>query len=148
MLLEVLLACGILALAAGWLWVGQQAYRNMYYRQQLQTAGRGVVTQIRNLQQDAMLHNGGGRDIMQVLSQKPDGYVIGPPVIGGPKRRISFADWGCDSVYFSYYLAKLSFSTNGSPAAAGYYILKHRKAAQLEYKLAVQPVTGRVVVYE
>ena len=45
-------------------------------------------------------------------------------------------------------IKNLSYNENGNPTAIGGYRLEHRQLPDMYCQLTVQPVTGRVSVYE
>lgn len=45
-------------------------------------------------------------------------------------------------------IKNLSYNENGNPTAIGGYRLQHRQLPDMYCRLTVQPVTGRVTVYE
>ena len=45
-------------------------------------------------------------------------------------------------------IKNLSYNENGNPTAIGGYRLEHRQLPDMYCRLTVQPVTGRVTVYE
>ncbi len=146
MFLEVLLAAGILAACIGILTVQSDAWQAQRYKLQVRIAAQSLAADIRHLQQQALFDSDGTQVFLTVSSSEKKAYSF--------KRNLSivssvkFSKLNCEGVYFSTSIARLGFSKAGAPTASGSYILQHEALPSYRCVLSLQPVTGRVSVYE
>lgn len=146
LLLELLLAVGILAVCASAFSVRCSALQTQQHKLKVRLAAQTLAADLRQLQQQALFQAEGTQVSLTVASGKAVSYSFksGTKVL----RTITFSSLACDGVYFSSAITKLGFSKAGTPTASGSYILKHTALASYRCLLSVQPVTGRVSVYE
>ena len=117
-----------------------------YYKQQVRLSAQLLAADLRQLQQRTMYKSGGALRKLQVSSNNSSAYSFFDGWLEA--KRVDFSKLGCGEVYFSKSLSAVSFSTNGAPAVNGEYLLKHRRLPDFYCRLVVQPVTGRVLLYE
>lgn len=145
MLLELLLAAGILLVCVGVFAVRDIALQTQYQKLQVRMVARALAADIRQLQQQALFQAEGAQVFLTVGSNKQAySFKSGSSIV----RTVKFASLDCAGVYFSTSIARLAFSKAGNPTASGSYILQHEKLKTYRCQLLVQPVTGRVSVYE
>lgn len=143
-MLELLLALGCLGLAAVMLYLGSKTLQRQYYRQQLCYTAYMLAADIRQMQQQTLF--------------QPENYTYTLKVSDKDKHsyRIERAHkiWKCVrldadiSLTCEKAIKNLSYNENGNPTAIGGYRLEHRQLPDMYCQLTVQPVTGRVSVYE
>lgn len=145
LLLELLVAVGLLAACTSFLMVSDSSLQQQYYKLQVRIAGQALAADLRQLQQQALFQAEGSQIFLTVDSTNKAAYSFksGTSII----RRVSFTDLSCQGVYFNSSIARLGFSKAGNPTASGSYILKHERLASYRCQLSLQPVTGRVSVY-
>lgn len=143
---ELLLACAVLLSAAGFLFVQGEAVARQYYKRQVRVAAQVLASDLRALQQRALYKGSNAMRKLQPLSADKSVYTL----VDGMKvvATIAFSDFGCGEVYFQRSIASVSFGTLGAPTANGEYVLRHRKLGKFSCRVALQPVTGRVLIYE
>ena len=115
-----------------------------YHREQVRVSALLLASDLRQLQQEALFpEDTSSRDIR--INPEKNGYFW--TLKGSAVKAVHFTDYACEQVYFSSFLAKLSFSNNGAPSVNGYYRLQHRELDGFSYQVDVQPITGRVLAY-
>ncbi len=142
--LELVAAAAVLLVLSGTLLAGD-AFLRQHYKMQLRTAAAILALDIREEQRQAMFTDGLLNRYISVLSSG-EGYAFykNRKVIG----KVSFVEKGCEGVYFKQKIAQAQFTNTGAPSTTGSYELRHRKLADFFCTVAIQPVTGRVVVSE
>lgn len=145
-LLELLLACAVFIGAAGALFLQGRALLRQYYKQQVRLTAQLLAADLRQLQQRTLYRGSGAIRKLQVSSSNLSSYSFFDGWLEA--ARVDFSKLGCGDVYFSKSIAAVSFSTSGAPASNGEYWLRHRKLPDFYCRLVVQPVTGRVLIYE
>ncbi len=142
--LELAAAAFLLLLAWGVTFAGDACLRQ-YRRMQVRAAAAVLALDIRAEQRQAMFEDGILNRHISVLADN-EGYAFykNRKVVG----KINFALKGCEGVYFARKIAQAQFTNTGSPSATGSYELRHRKLEGFNCTVAIQPVTGRVVITE
>jgi hypothetical protein len=97
---------------------------------------------MRKLQQQALFSEGEQR-YLRSLSTGYDFYECGKKV-----KQVRFADKGWDIVLSWPKRFNVQFGVNGGPSATGTWVLRHNKLSNFSCEVAVQPVTGRIVISE
>ena len=145
LLLELLVAVGLLAACASFFVVHNSSLQQQYYKLQVRIAAQALAADLRQLQQQALFQAEAGQVFLTVDSNNKTAYSFksGTSIL----RRVKFADLSCQGVYFNTSIARLAFSKSGNPTASGSYILKHEQLSSYRCQLSLQPVTGRVSVY-
>lgn len=145
-MLELLLACAVLIGMSGAVFLQGRAVMRQYYKQQVRLSAQLLAADLRALQQRALYKGSNAMRKLQPLSTDNRVYTLvdGMNVVA----TIAFGDFGCDEVYFQRSIASVSFGTLGAPTANGEYVLRHRRLENFSCRVALQPVTGRVLVYE
>lgn len=119
---------------------------NAYIRQcaklQVRTAANLLASDMRKLQQQALFGEGEQR-YLRSLSTGYDFYERGKKV-----KQVRFADKGWDIVLSWPKRFNVQFGVNGGPSATGTWVLRHNKLSDFSCEVAVQPVTGRIVISE
>ena len=143
LLLELLAALAVIAVVGGSTMVQTNAWLEVYYKQQVQCAARQLAEHLRFLQQETMYAD---RATIILDTSNIRGYYIvdGAYVV----QNCTFASQGWPEVYFRERLPSIGFGTDGAPRSSGKYVLGHKKLLRYKYLVEVQPVTGRVLVYE
>lgn len=143
-LLELLALVGLITLSTGFVFLNTDALWQHYHKQQLRFCAQLLAADLRQLQQEALFPaDTSSRDIR--INPEKNGYFW--TLKGSAVKAVHFTDYACEQVYFSSFLAKLSFSNNGAPSVNGYYRLQHKELASFSYQVDVQPITGRVLAY-
>lgn len=140
--MEVLAVAVIIAFFAGALLPRSDAYVRQCARMQVRSAANLLVADMRKLQQQALFGEGEQR-YLRSLSSGYDFYERGKKV-----KQVRFADNGWDVVLSWPKRFNVQFGVNGAPSATGSWVLTHPKLENFSCTVAVQPVTGRVVVSE
>ena len=118
-------------------------YKNYLAKTQLALIANRVATDIVNLQEISLF---GGDRLQYYLDVEKSGYVMrsNRAVI----KRVGFAAMGCADIYFSWCSITIGFNSSGRPKSSHTLTLMHKNLSDLYYTIAVEPVTGRVVVNE
>ncbi len=143
LLTELLLLCGCLGILLTALTAGNAPLTRQYYREQLRLAAYTMASDIRNMQQQTMFQAQNNMCTLRLSSSNKYGYILYRN--NKVDRRVEFTDVLLEG---DSQMKVLSYSENGSPTASGSYRLRHSQLADSYYLLTVQPVTGRVTVYE
>lgn len=139
------MAAGILAMCTALLLVRSSALQKQYHRLQVRVAAQALAADLRCLQQEALFQAADAQTFLTVGSDKTKySFKKGMNII----RTVRFTSLNCEGVYFSSGIDRLAFSKAGNPTASGSYILKHNDLPNYRCQLSLQPVTGRVSVYE
>lgn len=145
-MLELLLACAVLIGMAGAVFLQGNTVMRQYYKQQVRLSAQLLAADLRALQQRALYKGSNAMRKLQPLSTDNSVYTLvdGMNVVAA----IAFSDFGCGEVYLQRSINSVSFGTLGAPNANGEYVLRHRRLEKFSCRVALQPVTGRVLVYE
>lgn len=141
-LVEVLAVVALIALIVSVLLPQSEGYSKHYAKLEVRAAAGLLAADIRKLQQDALFGEGEQR-YLRSLSSGYDFYVRGKRV-----KQVRFADYGWQVVLSWPKRFNVQFGVNGGPASSGTWVLRHSKLNNFSCSVAVQPVTGRVVVSE
>lgn len=146
-LIEFLAVMALAAVFSEFLLVQSSAFWQYYYKNQVRLVAQLLAADLRALQQETLFEVGTPRDIKTSSQNKS---VYGIYLTRTVKKRVAFDDYGCGDVYFKYGVDTLRFSYNGAPSQTvnSSYSLGHAKLANFSCRVEVQPVTGRVLVYE
>ena len=123
------------------LYMGTTGYEKALAAVQLETAAREFAQDILLTRERALA----GSDLGFIeLSNSRKGYwVYRRPNLVYKKR--GFASGGSEAFQFSSIPAYvIRFSINGSPSASGIFVLQHERIKSAQFKVSIQPVTGRV----
>lgn len=140
--MEALAVAALLAVMAGALLPQSLVYSESLAKLEVRAAANLLVADMRRLQQQALFGEGEQR-YLRSLSSGYDFYVQGKRV-----KQVRFADNGWDVVLSWPVRFNVQFGVSGSPGASGTWVLRHNKLPSFSCTVAVQPVTGRVVVSE
>ncbi len=140
--MEVLVVAVVVALVAGMLLPKSDAYVKHCAQMQVRNAANLLAADMRKLQQQALFGEGEQR-YLRSLSSGYDFYERGKKV-----RQVRFADNGWNVVLSWPVRFNVQFGVNGAPSATGSWVLTHGNLKNFSCTVAVQPVTGRVVVSE
>ena len=144
-LLEVMAFAAVLMLGSGFVYTQNVALWRNYHKEQVRFVAQLLASDLRQLQQQSLFRvNAITKDLR--TNQAQNGYYLTEK--GVATSAIRFADYACDEVYFASYIARVGFSQNGAPSSNGFYRLRHKQLTGFGYQVDVQPITGRVLVYE
>ena len=144
-LLELLALVAGIILATSFVFVQNERLWRQYHREQVRLSAQLLASDLRQLQQQSLFRvNAITKDLR--TNQAQNGYYLTEK--GVATSAIRFADYACDEVYFASYIARVGFSQNGAPSSNGFYRLRHKQLTGFGYQVDVQPITGRVLVYE
>ena len=144
LLLELLLALGCLGLAAVMLYPGSKTLQRQYYRQQLCYTAYLLAADIRQMQQQTLFQPENYTYTLKVSDKDKHSYRIERAhKIWKLVRLEPTISLTCEAQ-----MKSLSYDENGSPGVSGGYSLEHQQLPGMYFLLSVQPVTGRVTVYE
>ena len=142
LLIEVLAVVALLVVLAGVLLPQSVAYSKQYARWQVRTAANLLAADMRKLQQQALFGEGEQR-YLRSLSSGYDYYLKGKKV-----KQVRFADYGWNVELTWPKRFNVQFGVNGGPTYSGTWVVQHSEFAGVSCTVAVQPVTGRIVVSE
>lgn len=143
LLTELLLLCCCLGILLAALALGNAPLERQYYKEQLRLAAYTMAADIRAMQQQTLFQAQNNMYTLRLSSSNKYGYILYRN--NKVDRRVQFADVTLEG---DSQMKVLSYSENGNPTASGSYRLRHSQLADCSYLLTVQPVTGRVTVYE
>lgn len=141
--MELLAALAVIAAVGCSTMVQSSAWLEVCYKQQVQCAARQLAERLRLLQQEAMYAD--SATIFLDTSNIRGYYIVDGAYI---VQSYTFASMGWPEVYFRERLPSAGFGTDGAPRSSGKYVLGHKKLPKYKYLVELQPVTGRVLVYE
>lgn len=144
LLLELLLAIGCLGAFAAMLYPGSQMLQRQYYKQQLRYAAYLLAADIRQVQQRTIFQPENYTYTLKVSGNDKHGYKIYREQKVWKRVRLE----PTISLTCEAQMKSLSYDENGSPGVSGGYSLEHQQLPGVYFLLSVQPVTGRVTVYE
>ena len=142
LLIEVLAVVALLGVLAGVLLPQSVAYSKQYARLQVRAAANLLAADMRKLQQQALFGEGEQR-YLRSLSSGYDYYLKGKKV-----KQVRFADYGWNVELTWPKRFNVQFGVNGGPTYSGTWVVQHSEFAGVSCTVAVQPVTGRIVVSE
>jgi type II secretory pathway pseudopilin PulG len=142
LLIEVLAVVALVGVLAGVLLPQSVAYSKQYARLQVQAAANLLAADMRKLQQQALFGEGEQR-YLRSLSSGYDYYLKGKKV-----KQVRFADYGWNVELTWPKRFNVQFGVNGGPTYSGTWVVQHSGFAGVSCTVAVQPVTGRIVVSE
>ena len=142
LLIEALAVVALLGLVVASLLPQSVGYSKIYAKLEVRAAANFLAADMRKLQQQSMFGEGEQR-YMRSLSSGYDFYERGKKI-----KQVRFADNGWDLVLSWPKRFNVQFGVNGGPSATGTWILRHAKLENFSCTVAVQPVTGRIVVSE
>lgn len=145
LLVELLAACALLLLIAG-LFVQGRSLQRQYQKNQVRVAAEMLAADLRQLQQQSMFQPDGAGSTLKVTGTQATAYAIYNGFV--VEKSMKFAAVGCAEVYFSKKITSVYFSGSGSPVGSGDYVLRHKALSGFSCRLSLQPVTGRVTIYE
>ena len=142
LLIEVLAVVALLGVLAGVLLPQSVAYSKQYARLQVRAAANLLAADMRKLQQQALFGEGEQR-YLRSLSSGYDYYLKGKKV-----KQVRFADYGWNVELTWPKRFNAQFGVNGGPTYSGTWVVQHSEFTGISCTVAVQPVTGRIVVSE
>lgn len=143
LLLELLAVIFVIMMLTSGIMLESRGLEKAYYKNQVKLAAEQLGSELRSLQQNA-LYAASPTTFIDVNEKEAYQLSQGAQVL----RVYRFKNYGCEGVYFSGALSSTSFGSDGAPRASGSYTLSHRKNKGCRYIVELQPVTGRVLVYE
>ena len=141
-LVEVLAVVALLGVLAGVLLPQSASYSKHYARLQVRAAANLLAADMRKLQQQTIFGEGEQR-YLRSLSSGYDYYLKGKKV-----KEVRFADYGWKVELTWPKRFNVQFGVNGGPTYSGTWVVQHSEVSGISCKVAVQPVTGRIVVSE
>jgi type II secretory pathway pseudopilin PulG len=142
LLIEVLAVVALLGVLAVVLLPQSVAYSKQYARWQVRAVANLLAADMRKLQQQALFGEGEQR-YLRSLSSGYDYYLKGKKV-----KQVRFADYGWNVELTWPKRFNVQFGVNGGPTYSGTWVVQHSEFAGVSCTVAVQPVTGRIVVSE
>ena len=142
LLVEVLAVVALLGILAGVLLPQSVGYSKHYARLQVRAAANLLAADMRKLQQQSLFGEGEQR-YLRSLSSGYDYYLKGKKV-----KEVRFADYGWNVELTWPKRFNVQFGVNGGPTYSGTWVVQHSEISGISCMVAVQPVTGRIVVSE
>ena len=142
LLVEVLAVVALLGILAGVLLPQSVGYSKHYARLQVRAAANLLAADMRKLQQQALFGEGEQR-YLRSLSSGYDYYLKGKKV-----KEVRFSDYGWNVELTWPKRFNVQFGVNGGPIYSGTWVVQHSEFSRISCTVAVQPVTGRIVVSE
>ena len=142
LLVEVLAVVALLGILAGVLLPQSVSYSKHYARLQVRAAANLLAADIRKLQQQSLFGEGEQR-YLRSLSSGYDYYLKGKKV-----KEVRFTDYGWNVELTWPKRFNVQFGVNGGPIYSGTWVVQHSEISGISCTVAVQPVTGRIVVSE
>ena len=142
LLVEVLAVVALLGILVGVLLPQSVGYSKHYARLQVRAAANLLAADMRKLQQQSLFGEGEQR-YLRSLSSGYDYYLKGKKV-----KEVRFADYGWNVELTWPKRFNVQFGVNGGPTYSGTWVVQHSKISGVCCTVAVQPVTGRIVVSE
>ena len=140
--MDVLAVIALLGVLAGVLLPQSASYSKHYARLQVRAAANLLAADMRKLQQQTIFGEGEQR-YLRSLSSGYDHYLKGKKV-----REVRFADYGWKVELTWPKRINVQFGVNGGPTYSGTWVVQHSEVSGISCTVAVQPVTGRIVVSE
>ena len=142
LLVEVLAVVALLGILAGVLLPQSVGYSKHYARLQVRAAANLLAADMRKLQQQSLFGEGEQR-YLRSLGSGYDYYLKGKKV-----KEVRFADYGWNVELTWPKRFNVQFGVNGGPTYSGTWVVQHSEFRGVSCMVAVQPVTGRIVVSE
>ena len=142
LLVEVLAVVALLGILAGVLLPQSVSYSKHYARLQVRAAANLLAADMRKLQQQSLFGEGEQR-YLRSLSSGYDYYLKGKKV---KEVRFSYYGWNVELTWPKRF--NVQFGVNGGPTYSGTWVVQHSEISGISCTVAVQPVTGRIVVSE
>ena len=142
LLVEVLAVIALLGVLAGMLLPQSASYSKHYARLQVRAAANLLAADMRKLQQQTLFGEGEQR-YLRSLSSGYDYYLKGKKV-----KEVRFANYGWNVELTWPKRFNVQFGVNGGPTYSGTWVVQHSEVSGISCTVAVQPVTGRIVVSE
>lgn len=147
-MLEIVFAVSIMISAMYFLHTQYHSWQQYYFKNQLRTVAQFLASDLRQIQQHSLFQGEKATWVLKISASKAE-YRIYNGLAGGDLiKKVNFQQLNCGEVYFQNYITRVTFNNNGTPSETGAYILKHKKLATFRCRLTLQPVTGRVSLYE
>ena len=122
---------------------GREIAKNYLAKVQLKAVANTLATDIVYLQQKNLFD---GDNKFYIMEAESEGYSINSNK--ACLKRVNFAEMGCGNVYMNQFSVRIAFSNNGRPKGSKRLEVRHKMLKDLYYEVAIEPVTGRVVVHE
>ena len=142
LLVEVLAVVALLGVLVGVLLPQSVSYSKHYARLQVRAASNLLAADMRKLQQQSLFGEGEQR-YLRSLSSGYDYYLKGKKV-----KKVRFSDYGWNVELTWPKRFNVQFGVNGGPTYSGTWVVQHSEISGISCTVAVQPVTGRIVVSE
>ena len=142
LLVEVLAVVALLGVLASVLLPQSASYSKHYARLQVRAAANLLAADMRKLQQQTLFGEGEQR-YLRSLSSGYDYYLKGKKV-----KEVRFANYGWNVELTWPKRFNVQFGVNGGPTYSGTWVVQHSEVSGISCAVAVQPVTGRIVVSE
>ena len=142
LLVEVLAVVALLGILVGVFLPQSVGYSKHYARLQVRAASNLLAADMRKLQQQALFGEGEQR-YLRSLSSGYDYYLKGKKV-----KEVRFTDYGWNVELTWPKRFNVQFGVNGGPTYSGTWVVQHSEISGISCTVAVQPVTGRIVVSE
>ena len=142
LLVDALAVVALLGVLAGVLLPQSASYSKHYARLQVRAAANLLAADMRKLQQQTIFGEGEQR-YLRSLSSGYDYYLRGKKV-----KEVRFADYGWKVELTWPKRFNVQFGVNGGPTYSGTWVVQHSEVSGISCTVAVQPVTGRIVVSE
>lgn len=126
------------------LYPGSQMLQRQYCKQQMRYAAYLLAADIRQIQQRMIFQPENYLYTLKVSGNDKHGYRIYREKKVWKRVRLE----PTISLTCEAQMKSLSYDENGSPSVSGGYSLEHQQLPGVCVWLTVQPVTGRVTVYE
>ena len=140
LLVEILAVVALLGVMAGVILPQSASYSKHYARLQVRSAANLLAADMRKLQQQTLFGEGEQR-YLRSLSSGYDYYLKGKKV-----KEVRFADYGWKVELTWSKRFNVQFGVNGGPTYSGTWVVQHSEVSGISCTVAVQPVTGRIVV--
>ena len=141
-LVEVLAVVVLFGVLAGVLLPQSISYSKHYARLQVRAAANLLAADMRKLQQQSLFGEGEQR-YLRSLSSGYDYYLKGKKV-----KEVRFADYGWNVELTWPKRFNVQFGVNGGTTYSGTWVVQHSEISGISCTVAVQPVTGRIVLSE
>ena len=142
LLVEVVAVVALLGILAGVFFPQSISYSKHYARLQVRAAANLLAADMRKLQQQSLFGEGEQR-YLRSLSGGYDYYLKGKKV-----KEMRFANYGWNVELTWPKRFNVQFGVNGGPTYSGTWVVQHSEISGISCTVAVQPVTGRIVVSE
>lgn len=141
-LIEIIFTVALVGLFLGTMIVQVSDRHQKLQKQQLNLAAHKFIMEARRVQQHNM-YCAAGKRLRIVTAAGKTYFTVGTGAVASTKY--DFRDEGCGEIVFGT-SAEILFSPSGSVNKAGYIILQHKENPELQVKLNLQSVTGRLEI--